>query len=153
MFDLVPFGRRPRHEVQDFFRGMDDLLKQIWHDFPTSEVTGNFGAEWTPRLDVTEGKKEITVKADLPGLESKDLDILIERDLLTIKGERKHEKEEKNEHFHRVERTYGVFNRTLRLPTEVDKDKVDATFKNGVLTITRPKTEEARKHITHVKVH
>ena len=151
MFDLVPFGRR--HGLPKTFREMDDLFKRVWHEFPFTEHAADFEGEWLPRLDISEGAKEITVRAELPGLEQKDLDISLDGDFLTIKGEKKKEHEETDKHFHRVERTFGTFSRTLRLPTEIETTKVDASFKNGILTIVLPKTKESQKKITHVKVH
>jgi HSP20 family protein len=99
---------------------------------------------WTPRTNVTEAKDSLTITAELPGLEAKDVDVAISGDMLTIKGEKKQEKEEKDEHHHVVERTYGAFSRMVRLPAPVAADKIKATFKNGVITVTLPKTEEAK---------
>jgi len=137
---------------------MDELFKRVWHDFPftdypLAEVSTDAGVDWTPRIDISESEKAITVKAELPGLETKDLDISLERDILTIKGEKKQEKEETGGDYRRVERCFGSFYRAIRLPAEVKKDKIDATFKNGVLKIVLTKTDEAKQQITHVKVH
>ncbi|MBU0729335.1 MAG: Hsp20/alpha crystallin family protein [Proteobacteria bacterium] len=109
--------------------------------------------DWNPQLDLLESDDKITVKAEVPGIEPKDIDISIDRDMLVIKGEKKHEKEESGERYHRVERSFGSFYRAVRLPGEVDRDKIDAKYTNGVLDITLPKVEADRKKITHVKVH
>lgn len=151
MLDLVPFRRR--HEFPEVLKEMENMFKDFWHDFGLSEVGTDLDVKWTPRLDVTESEGNIEVKAELPGLERKDIDISLERDLLVIKGEKKHEKEESEKHFYRKERRYGSFYRALRLPAEVESEKIDATYKDGVLKITLPKTEESKKKIAHIKVH
>jgi HSP20 family protein len=99
---------------------------------------------WTPHTDVTESKDSVNITAELPGLEAKDVEVSLVGDVLTLKGAKKEEKEEKDEHRHVVERTYGAFSRTVRLPAPVAADKIKATFKNGVLTVTLPKTEAAK---------
>jgi HSP20 family protein len=107
---------------------------------------------WTPQTDVTETKDSVSIKAELPGVEAKDVEVSVSGDMLTIKGEKKQEKEEKDEHRHMVERTYGAFSRMMRLPAPVAADKIKATFKNGVLTVTLPKTEEAKPKAIPVTV-
>jgi HSP20 family protein len=92
------------------------------------------------------------VKAEVPGLEPKDIDISLTGGVLTIKGEKKQEKEEKDENYHRIERSYGTFTRSVRVPQEVQSDKIEATYKNGVLKITLPKSEEAKKKEIKIKV-
>jgi HSP20 family protein len=99
---------------------------------------------WTPRTNVTETQESLTITAELPGLEAKDVDVAISGDMLTIKGEKKQEKEEKDEHHHLMECSYGSFSRMVRLPAPVAADKIKASVKNGVLTVTLPKTEEAK---------
>jgi HSP20 family protein len=99
-------------------------------------------------VDVSETEKEIIVNAEIPGVEAKDIDVNLDGNVLTIKGERKREHEEKEENFHRIERSYGSFYRALRLPTEVDGERIKATYKKGVLRITMPKSKkEAGKKI------
>jgi HSP20 family protein len=94
----------------------------------------------------------LTIKAELPGLEAKDLDVSVSGDVLTIKGEKEHEKEEKDEQRHVIERSYGAFVRMVRLPAPVAQDQIKASFKNGVLTISLPKTEEAKQKAIPVTV-
>jgi HSP20 family protein len=106
---------------------------------------------WTPSVDVSETPKEVIVKAELPGMDPKDIDVSVRGDILTLSGERKQETEEKGENFHRVERSYGSFSRSVKLPAEVDSGKVDATYKDGVLRITMPKTKEAATKKIQVK--
>jgi HSP20 family protein len=121
-------------------REMDRLFERFfespWTDLPAL-------GEWTPAVDVTETRETITVKAEVPGVDPKELNVSLEGDLLTIKGEKEQKKEEKEERRHRVERTYGAFMRSVRLPAAVDGSKVSATFKNGVVTVTLPKTPGA----------
>ena len=94
-----------------------------------------------PILDISEGRKDITVKAEIPGIDAGDLDISINGRLLSIKGEKKQEKRSEGESYYRVERSYGCFNRTIELPAEVDPKKVTATYRRGVLKITLQKAK------------
>ena len=152
MFGLVPSRRH--NEWVDPFRGMDELVDRFWQGFPFGEIAEReVETEFMPRVDISETDKQLTVKAELPGIAREDIDISLDEGYLIIKGEKKQEKEETGKHFHRVERTYGSFYRSLRLPTMVARDKIDATFKDGVLTVVLPKSEEAKKKITHVTVH
>ncbi len=145
---LVPW--RPFGELTTLRREMDRLFERFFgEELPSLELPR---AEWMPRLDMTETKDNIVVKADIPGLEPKDLDVSLIGDTLTIKGEKKEEKEEKDEHRHLVERRYGAFSRMVRLPAAVAPDKIKASFKNGVLTVTLPKTEEAKQKAIPIAV-
>jgi HSP20 family protein len=108
--------------------------------------------EWFPSLDVSETKNEIVVKAEVPGMDPKDIDISLSNGTLTIKGEKKQEREEKEEDYHLVERHYGSFMRSVMLPTEVKQDKINASYKNGVLKVVLPKFEEAKKKEVKIKV-
>lgn len=147
MSDLTPYKKRFGKEVARFRDEMDNLFNRFFDmEIPFSKRF--FGdTEWSPRLDVSEGKGEILVKAEIPGCEAEDLDVSIEGRLLTIKGEKRQEKEEKEESYHRIERSYGSFSRTVELPAEVDPDTIDATYKNGVLKMVLKKTvaSETRK--------
>ena len=107
--------------------------------------------EWAPSLDLSETKDAPVVKAEIPGMDPKEVQLSLQEQLLIIKGEKKQEKEEKDERLHRVERTYGAFTRAIRLPVAVDAGKVAATFKNGVLTVTLPKMAAARGTMIPVK--
>jgi len=111
-----------------------------------------FKGEWMPSLDVSETKDNIVVKVEVPGMDGKDIDISFANGVLTIKGERKQEKEEKDENYHRVERSYGAFSRSTRLPKDIQGDKIKASCKDGVLKITLPKSEEAKKKEVKIKV-
>lgn len=139
-----PFGDLPA-----FRREMDRLFDRFLGEMPRLDVAG---MGWSPHLDVTETKESVSVKAELPGLDAKDLDISLSGNTLTLKGEKRQAKEEKDEHYHLIERSYGAFTRTVELPAPVAADKVKATFKNGVLTITLPKTEEAKRKAISIEV-
>jgi HSP20 family protein len=120
---------------------MDRLFDRFWEeDFRQLPSMG----EWAPALDVSETKDAVMVKAEIPGMESKDIQLSLHDQFLTLKGEKKQEKEEKEEHYYRSERSYGAFVRTVRLPATVDGSKVTATFKNGLLTVTLPKAPAAK---------
>ena len=127
---------------------MDRLFERFgdW-DLPEMRTLG----DWTPSLDVSETKDAFMVKVEVPGLDSKDISVSLEGQMLTIKGEKEHEKEEKDEQFYRAERAYGAFARTIRLPAAVDGGKVIAGYKNGVLTVTMPKAPGAKGNMIPVK--
>ena len=105
-----------------------------------------------PALDVYEHKDDLVGKAEIPGLSKDEIDISLEGTTLTIKGEKKKETEVKEENYYRSERKFGAFYRTVELPTDVKTDKVNATFKDGVLEIRLPKADEAKKNVFKVKV-
>lgn len=123
-------------------REMDRLLNRFLEGKLQEESSA--GAEWAPSMDVSETKDSLIAKLEVPGMDPKDIQISLQENLLTIKGEKTQEQDEKEEHFHRVERTYGMFARSVRLPVTVDASKVAASFKNGLLTITLPKTPTSR---------
>jgi HSP20 family protein len=110
------------------------------------------GSPWTPRVDVAETKEKILVRAELPGVKQEDIQISIMDDTLTLKGERKRESEVEEDHYHRIERSYGTFQRSMVLPTVVDPNLVKATYRDGVLEIQLPKKEEAKPMEIKVEV-
>jgi HSP20 family protein len=116
-------------------------------DLPEMRTLGDF----TPTVDFSESKDAFVVKAEIPGIEPRDISVSLENQMLTIKGEKKHEKEEKDEQYYRMERSYGAFARTVRLPAAVDGSKVTAGFKNGLLTVALPKAPEAKGSTIPVK--
>jgi HSP20 family protein len=118
-------------------RLFDRLSELKWDEFPAL-------GDWIPSMDISETKENLVAKVEVPGMEQKDIQISLQENLLTIKGEKRQEKEEKEERYHRVERSYGAFTRSVRLPVAVDASKVTATFKNGLLTVTLPKTPAAK---------
>ena len=132
--------KQPVSTFRDEMDRMFDRLFGPWSSMCEFSPTG----EWAPDLDVSETKDAMVVRADVPGTESKDIQVSLQEQLLTIKGERGDDEREKDERHHRVERHYGAFMRAVRMPAPVDAAKVSATFKNGVLTITLPKTQVAK---------
>ena len=108
--------------------------------------------EWLPALDLTETGNEFVVKAEMPGLDPKDIDISLSDNMLTIKGEKKQEREEKEENYHLLERSYGAFTRLIHLPGEINQQKITTSYKNGVLKIHLPKSQKAKKKEVKIKV-
>jgi HSP20 family protein len=125
-------------------RLFDRFMDFKWEEFPA------FG-EWAPGLDLSETKENLIVKVEVPGMDPKDIEVSLQENLLTIKGEKKQEKEEKDERHHRVERSYGAFTRSTWLPVAVDDKRVEARFKNGLLTVTLPKVPGAKATEIRVK--
>jgi HSP20 family protein len=109
-------------------------------------------ADWAPLVDITEDDKEFLVKAELPGLKKEEVKVTVEEGVMTISGERKVEKEEKTKKYHRVERSYGKFERSFTLPDKADGTKVNAEFKDGVLQVHLPKTEKPASKAQEVKI-
>lgn len=99
---------------------------------------------WNPSVDIFENDSEVVMKAELPGMNAKDIEVKLENNVLTLKGERRFEKETKEENYHRIEREYGTFTRSFALPAAVNGDKVTAEYKDGVLKIVLPKKEETK---------
>jgi HSP20 family protein len=122
---------------QEMDRVFDRFFEPRWEEVPAL-------GDWAPSLDLTETKDALVAKAEVPGMDPKDIQVSLQEQLLTIKGEKRHEKEDKDERRHRVERVYGAFTRAIRLPVAVDAERVNASFKNGVLTVTLPKTPAAK---------
>ncbi|MCC6264906.1 MAG: Hsp20/alpha crystallin family protein [Bryobacterales bacterium] len=108
---------------------------------------------WSPAVDISETENELVLKADLPEMKLEDLDIQLENGTLTLKGERKFEKSDKDRGYHRIERSYGSFVRAFSLPDYADAEKVVADYKDGVLTVTVPKKEIAKPRAIKVSVH
>lgn len=140
---------KPFREVSRLRQEMD----RLWDDFfgPGRRGLRPLEVEWTPAVDIAETADKVVIKAEVPGIEAKEIDISLSGDVLTIKGEKKSEREEKKENYHLVERSYGSFSRSLRLPAAVNADKIEATYKQGVLTITCPKKEKVKPKAIQVK--
>jgi len=142
---------------------MDRLFDRFgggWHMAPFGRM---FGGELAPRMtseftltvpavDVTENGASFKITAELPGLVEKDVEVKVSGDMLTLKGEKRQEREEKDESHHLRERSYGSFERSFRLPPSVDREKISADFSKGVLTVTLPKSMEAKKQETTIAV-
>lgn len=141
----------------EFDRWFDRLTEDFWRrPFPSLML----GERWplpafplkTPSLDVFEEKDEIVVKADLPGMNKDEIEVTVMENVVTIKGEKKKEEEVKEKDYYRRERSYGSFVRSVELPSEVKSDQIKANFKDGVLEVRMPKTEEAKKKSVSVKI-
>ena len=147
----------PRHGMTRRQRGpelgglprLDDLFDRFMRDVPAFSTEG--GSMTAPDIDVIDRKDEIVVRADLPGLEEKDVQVEIRDGQLTLRGERSGQREEKNEDYFRVERWDGSFYRSIELPPGVDSDKAEAKFKNGVLEIALPKSKESKGKKIEIK--
>lgn len=144
-----PESRTPR--VWEPFRGIREEMENIWGHVAPDFTEGWFGGRLVPTVDLSENPTSVEVRMDLPGLKPEDIDIQLANNVLTISGERKAEKEEKGKTYHRVERRRGTFSRSLTLPTAVAEDKVDAEYREGVLTVTLQKTDEAKSRKIKVK--
>jgi len=147
---------KPFRELAPFreFDRMRKEMDRLWDSFFEGGLRrrAEGGGEWLPSLDVSETKNELVVKAEVPGMDPKDIDISLSDGMLTIKGEKKQEKEEKEADYHLVERSYGAFTRSVQLPKEVQSEKINASYKNGILKITLPKSEEAKKKEIKIRV-
>lgn len=145
---MVPWKRGKLVE-RDPFAVLRREMNALFDDFfPEVDEPRGALAAFAPRVDVKETDAEVRVTAELPGVEEKDVEVSLSGDVLTIKGEKKEEKEEKGEERYRLERSYGSFRRSFSLPCEVNSEKATATYKKGVLTITLPKVAEAKKKAT-----
>lgn len=147
--DLAPWKRRDLAGREGaMFASLHNEIDRLFEDYFNGNrlpsMKARFESMLAPDIDVSETDKEIQVSAELPGVEEKDVDVTLADGRLTIKGEKKQESEEKDKEFHRVERSYGSFERTLSLPDEIDENKVSATFKNGVLSVTIAKKKGAK---------
>lgn len=137
-------------EITSMHREMDRLFDSFLSGGQTDN--GSYGSFWTPVVDVQEHEDAYVVEAELPGLAKDDVKISIEGNSLTIQGEKKQENTKKERDYHRSERVYGSFVRSFTLPASVKTDKIEANYKNGVLTITVPKVDEAKPKSIEVKV-
>jgi HSP20 family protein len=143
---LIPW--RPWGELDSLRREMD----RIWDQFSGARPTEWLKSEWAPSVDVSETEDTVVVKAEAPGIDPEEMDITLSEGILTLKGEKKREREEKEENYHLVERAYGSFSRSVRLPAVVQEDKVKANYKDGVITIILPKTEQAKEKSIKIEV-
>jgi HSP20 family protein len=141
-----PFGQ--------FRSQFDRLFEDFFGDYdaPATRREAAAAPAISPSLDVAESDKAYEIAVELPGVEEKDLDVTVSDGVLAIKGEKRSESEEKEKNYHRVERSYGSFERRLTLPAEVDADKIDAGFANGVLTVTIPKSAGAKESVKKVAI-
>ncbi|KAA1183559.1 Hsp20/alpha crystallin family protein [Rhizobium tropici] len=163
--DLISWRRNNGNQVPSFLRDddrdpflslhrevnrlFDDVFRGFGSGLPSFGKGSTFGADW-PSVEISDTDKEIKVTAEVPGLEGKDIEVLLNDGVLTLKGEKRSETEDKDRQF--SERYYGRFERRIPLGVEVKDDQVDATFKNGVLTVTLPKSEKAQSQVKRIAI-
>ena len=157
--ELTPTGNVPVSRPRDVFAAMRDELDRVFHRFengwpqwPSLLRVGNGNGAMLPQFDVREDGKSITVEAELPGVAEKDIAVTLANGMLTIKGEKKDEREEKGDTYYVSERSFGSFERSLRLPDTIDESKVDARFDKGVLKVTMQKRPEAVKAAKKIEI-
>lgn len=143
---LVPYFRRSEAPVASRW------FEEFFGDFPFAGSLMESRESWMPSVDILEKDGNLILRAELPGMTEKDIDLKIEGNTLTLKGERKMENEDKKSDYHRVESFYGSFSRSFRLPDTVDYEKIDAKYKNGVLTVTLPQKPEVKPREIPVSV-
>jgi HSP20 family protein len=137
----------PFRDMLNLRTDMDRLFKTFFGGVP--EEREGF---WAPVIDIEEDNENIMVKAELPGIKKDDIKVTVRDNMLSVSGERKQEKETKEKTFHRIERSYGKFSRTITLPTAVDADRIKATYKDGILNITLPKPESIKPKQIDVEI-
>lgn len=137
----TPWGLRPWRSFDELHREMDRLFEDFFGRSAKRETLAE--RVWAPAVDVIDKKDKIVVKAELPGVEKKDVKVTVEGDVLTIRGERKAEEKVKDEDYYACELCYGSFSRSVYLPVKVDPAKIKAEFKDGILSVTVPKAKEA----------
>lgn len=162
MRDLIPWsrgrdvaaGRAAEHPLMAFQREFDRLFEDLWRGFdvPAPDRGERTATMITPRIEVTEKEKEFIVTAELPGLQEKDVEVTLTDNVLSIRGEKKLEKSEKEEGYTYSERSYGAFERRIPIEAEVLAENVVAKFADGVLTVTLPKHPDAKPHVRRIPV-
>lgn len=155
--EITKPGKTSLSRPRDIFSAMRDEMDRVFgryeRDWPFPSLFGREGRDSImPELDVRENSNTITIEAELPGVEEKDVSVTLANGVLTIKGEKKQEKEEKAENYHLTERTFGGFQRSLSLPDTVDDTKVEAKFDKGVLKVTAAKKPEAVKAERRIEI-
>lgn len=163
--DLIPWGQNNGNQAPSVFRDgerdpflslhrevnrlFDDAFRSFGSGLPSFGGLSAFGGSW-PSVEISDGDREIKVTAEIPGLEEKDIEVLLDDGVLTLKGEKRSETEDKDRQF--SERYYGRFERRIPLGYEIEPDKVDARFKNGVLTVTLPKSAKAQSQVKRIAI-
>jgi len=146
----------PGKELMNVEREFNKIFNTFNRRFGFDDSEGNIqemeNAVWMPLTDITENKDQYILKMDLPGVTKSDLKLSYEDGELKISGERKQEKEDKDSKYHRIERTYGKYFRSFTLPKKIEADKIKAEFKDGQLTVTIPKSEEAKPKELEIKI-
>jgi len=143
-----------RREMESLHRDLDRLFDGMMSEGMASSLLPEVWTrgEMLPQLDISEDDREFQVSIDLPGLDEKDVEVTLSDRTLTIRGEKKEEKETKKKDYYRRERAHGRFRRSIEIPADVDSDRIEASFKRGVLTIQLPKTKEAQEKVRQIAV-
>lgn len=162
--DLIPWGRSSQTTAPTLYRGRDDdpflslhrevnrLFDDAFRGFgglPGFRDFGSFNGVW-PHVEISESDKELRVTAEVPGLEEKDIEVLLDDGILTLRGEKRSETEDNDRQF--SERFYGRFERRIPVGRDLEEDKVNASFKNGILTVTLPKTAQAQSNVKRIAI-
>jgi len=150
----VRIGEGDRSPLFSLHREMNHLFDEFNHALalPSLGSLEERLETFSPRLNVSENEKEVRIAVELPGMDENDIDVSLSEGYLTIRGEKRDEREDKKGNYYRMERSYGSFQRTIPLPLEVDEGKTDASFKKGVLNITIPKVEEAQRKVKKIPI-
>jgi HSP20 family protein len=145
------FGFPMSSGLQSLQRDMNRMFDEFFRGDVLADESF-FAKDWSPAVDVVENNDNFILRAEIPGMNKDDVKITLENNLLTIRGEKKNEAEKKEGNYHRVERSYGSFERSFTIPGTIKTDNIDAQYKDGVLTLTLPKAEEAKPKLIDVKV-
>ncbi len=147
---------RPRRNLLDIHRGMDRVFDDIFRPFEDFFSPARYrewnNRDWLPAVDVLEADDHVEIRAEVPGLSEKDVHVSVTDNVLTLKGEKTQETSENGENYHRVERSYGSFQRSFTLPRNLQAENTVASFKNGVLTVSIPKVEEVKPKEIQISV-
>lgn len=160
---LIPWNRKTalerggsEHPLLTFQREMDRLFDEIWQRWDLTPTSGNAGERfgWVPQTDIAESEEAVEVTMELPGLGEEDIEIVQEGDRLIVRGEKRQERQEggRETGWLLSERRWGTFQRVMPLPSTIDRDRIEATFDKGVLTLTLPKTEDAKRETRRIEV-
>jgi HSP20 family protein len=142
----------PFRDLLSLQERMNRMFNEQYRGAGAAEDEWALGGSWAPAVDIYEQGSDIVLKAELPGVDPKDVDIRLENNVLSLRGQRKFENEVKKENYHRVERSYGTFSRSFTLPSVVDQNAIKAEFKDGILKVVLPKREEAKPKQISVSV-
>lgn len=150
---IIPWKKREEHAIMPLRERMNTLFDDFFKDFHSmSPWYSSFEkSEFIPSIDVSENEKEVQINAELPGMTDKDIEVHLQNNTLVLKGEKKQEQEKKEKDYHHIERRYGSFYRSIPMPEEVETEKIEANFKNGVLNIRIPKNIKDKKE-TKIKI-
>ncbi len=151
MRNLIRWNPRNDMEVAEPYRSIDDMFEDLWRGWPARFFSDTARPVLRPAMDVAENDKEFTIRVDLPGLKADDLKVEVNDGLLTVSGELGDTVEKEGDRYHYRERSFGAFQRSIRLPNTIDADKVEASFDDGVLNIVLPKLPQAQPKQISIK--